>query len=134
MGWLGGCLGSLELKPPRREIYTQKQPIAEQKNQHHDELGRKRRKPSLKLRASLPLKMDGWNMSFLLGPGPFSGALAVSFRFRGLPIHHLKFEKPETITKGLATCQFLRVDFLMEQKLIMVDPVFTKTHFSKHPL
>ena len=26
------------------------------------------------------LKMDGWNTSFLLGPGLFSGALAVSFR------------------------------------------------------
>ena len=26
------------------------------------------------------LKMDGWNISFLLGPGRFSGALAVSFR------------------------------------------------------
>ena len=36
--------------------------------------------PSLKLTASLCLKMDGWNMSFLLGPGPFSGALAVGFR------------------------------------------------------
>ena len=26
------------------------------------------------------LKMDGWTASFLLGPGPFSGAFAVSFR------------------------------------------------------
>ena len=30
--------------------------------------------PSLKLTASLHLKMDGWNVSFLLGPGLFSGA------------------------------------------------------------
>ena len=29
---------------------------------------------------SLPLKMDGWNTTFLLGPSLFSGALAVSFR------------------------------------------------------
>ena len=29
---------------------------------------------------SLHLKMDGWNNTFLLGPGLFSGALAVSFR------------------------------------------------------
>ena len=37
---------------------------------------------SLKLTASLHLKMDGWNMleytSFLLGPGLFSGAMLVS--------------------------------------------------------
>ena len=32
---------------------------------------------SLKLTASLHLKMDGWKMSFLLGFGLFSGALAV---------------------------------------------------------
>ena len=30
--------------------------------------------PSLKLTASSHLKMDGWKMSFLLRPGPFSGA------------------------------------------------------------
>ena len=39
--------------------------------------------PSLKLTASLHLKMDGWNTrytSFLLGPGLFPGAFAVSFR------------------------------------------------------
>ena len=29
---------------------------------------------------SSPLKMDGWNTTFLLGFGLFSGALAVSFR------------------------------------------------------
>ncbi len=29
---------------------------------------------------SSPLKMDGWNTTFLLGPGLFSGAFAVSFR------------------------------------------------------
>ena len=34
--------------------------------------------PSLKL--TEPLKMDGWKTHFLLGPGPFSGGLAVSFR------------------------------------------------------
>ena len=27
----------------------------------------------------LPVKLDGWNTRFLLGPGLFSGALAVSF-------------------------------------------------------
>ena len=27
-----------------------------------------------------PLKMDGWKMNLLLGPGLFSGAFAVSFR------------------------------------------------------
>ena len=35
--------------------------------------------PSLKLTFS-HLKMDGWNVSFLLGCGLFSGAFAVSFR------------------------------------------------------
>ncbi len=35
--------------------------------------------PSLKLTFP-PLKMDGWKMSFLLGPGLFSGAMFVSFR------------------------------------------------------
>ncbi len=40
--------------------------------------------PSLKLTASLPLKMDGWKMDpFLLDFGLFSGAFAVSFRERG---------------------------------------------------
>ena len=42
----------------------------------------KTRVHSLKL-TFLPLKMDGWNTTlstFLLGPGPFSGAFAVSFR------------------------------------------------------
>ncbi len=29
---------------------------------------------------SSPLKMDGWNTTFLLGFGLFSGAFAVSFR------------------------------------------------------
>ena len=29
---------------------------------------------------SSPLKMDGWKMNFLLGPGPISGAFDVSFR------------------------------------------------------
>ena len=29
---------------------------------------------------SSPLKMDGWNTTFILGPGLFSGAFAVSFR------------------------------------------------------
>ena len=36
--------------------------------------------PSLKLTASLPLKINGWKMKFLLGPGLFSEAFAVSFR------------------------------------------------------
>ena len=35
---------------------------------------------SLKLTASLPLKMDGWNTSLSYWGGLFSGALAVSFR------------------------------------------------------
>ena len=35
--------------------------------------------PSLKLTASLPLKMDGWNPTFLLGR-PISGAMLVSGR------------------------------------------------------
>ena len=37
--------------------------------------------PSLKLTASLPLKINGWKMKdFLLGLGLCSGAFAVSFR------------------------------------------------------
>ena len=36
--------------------------------------------PSLKLTASLPLKMDGWNTIVSFWDGLFSGALAVSFR------------------------------------------------------
>ena len=37
--------------------------------------------PSLKLTASLPLKMDGWNTSLSYwGPGLFSGATLVSGR------------------------------------------------------
>ena len=36
--------------------------------------------PSLKLTASLHLKIDGWNINFLLGVFSFSGALAVRFR------------------------------------------------------
>ena len=35
---------------------------------------------ALKLTASLHLKIDGWNMNFLLGFGLFSGAMFVSFR------------------------------------------------------
>ena len=36
---------------------------------------------------SLPLKMDGWNTTFLLGFSLFSGAFAVSFREGFLNIH-----------------------------------------------
>ena len=45
----------------------------------------KRPVPSLKLTASLPLKMDGWNtMNFPIGVnGLFSGAMLVSGRVSG---------------------------------------------------
>ena len=36
--------------------------------------------PSLKLTASLPLKMDGWNTILSYWDGPFSGAMLVSGR------------------------------------------------------
>ena len=36
--------------------------------------------PTLPETKSSPLKMDGWNTTFLLGPDLLSGAFAVSFR------------------------------------------------------
>ena len=39
-----------------------------QPKKHPEEL------PSLKLTAKTPVKMDGWKMSFLLGPGFLAGA------------------------------------------------------------
>ena len=43
---------------------------------------------SLKLTASLHLKMDGWNLSFLLGLPIFRGELLVSRRVGGLFKQH----------------------------------------------
>ena len=55
---------------------------------------------------SSPLKMDGWNTTFLLGFGLFSGAFAVSFRegnwFWGGPslVHLAQLAFPEHLRFG----------------------------------
>ena len=79
---------------------------------------------------SSPLKIDGWNTTFLLGFGPFSGALAVSFRESTLV--EKKGQLPPKVTGFMGGPSFSNTFFLVPLKRLHLRMQWwceTRLHF-----